>query len=91
MTYEVSLSKFSNLLSSYNRYQKSEEKGEKNHDNVLTIAKSWCLNIITAKQKTKQKNAMTHLIQTIFFSQDDKIKFQSLDKGNNNHNNDYTF
>lgn len=34
---------------------------------------------------------MTHLIQTIFFSQDDKIQFQSLDKGNNNHNNDYTF
>lgn len=34
---------------------------------------------------------MTHLIQTIFFSQDDKIKFQPLDKGNNNHNNDYTF
>lgn len=34
---------------------------------------------------------MTYLIQTIFFSQDDKIKFQLLDKGNNNQNNDYIF
>lgn len=43
------------------------------------------------KKKLNKKNEITYLIQTIFFSQDDKIKFQLLDKGNNNQNNDYIF
>lgn len=96
VTYEVSLSKFWNLkerpcFHQYNRYQESQEKGEKTATMFDNSQKLMPQHNHSKKKKLNKKNAMTYLIQTIFFSQDDKIKFQLLDKGNNNQNNDYIF
>lgn len=96
VTYEVSLSKFSNLkerpcshlITDIKSRKRKVKKPRQCFDNSQKLMPQH--NHSKTKNQTK-KNAMTHLIQTIFFSQDDKIKFQPLDKGNNNHNNDYTF